>query len=139
MLRTSSALGLAALLAGSLLGCKKDSAPHPDCYSGTVVANTCMLGVLIDVDAAYPIGARAVAAVGGRFLGNNVVAVGHSASLQNLSNVGQRLHFTYTSAPVPENAAVWCCFANDGTTTPVPSVTLSNVSTLACGDSVQTR
>lgn len=138
MLRTSSALGLAALLAGSLLGCKKDAALRPNCFSGTVVANTCMQGVLIDVDPAYPIGAPAVSMAGNRFLGNNVVAVSRSASLQNISNVGQRLYFNYTNAPAPDNSLVICCLAADGTTTPVPEVALTNVSTVSC-DSVQTK
>ncbi|MDO7848450.1 hypothetical protein Q5H92_18940 [Hymenobacter sp. M29] len=135
MLRICSPFGLAALLAVSLLGCSKDSAPHPKCYSGTVVATTCMLGVLIEVDPAYPIGAPAVSAYGNQFLGNNVVSVANSGSLQNLGRVGQRLHFTYTSAQTNSGMV---CLAADGTTTPVPIVTLNNVSTLSC-DSVSTR
>ncbi|MEL5995046.1 hypothetical protein [Hymenobacter segetis] len=133
MLRLSSSLCLAALTAGSLLGCKKDCAkPQPDCYNGTVVATTCMLGVLVDVDPAYPIGARAVSVYGNRFLGNNVVAVANSASLGNL---GHRLYFTYTKASTGPGMA---CLAADGTTTPVPFVTLSNLSTVSC-DSVRTN
>lgn len=133
MLRFSSSLLLAALTAGTLLGCKKDCAPRPTCYSGTVVATTCMLGVLVDVDPAYPIGARAVSLYGNRFLGNNVVAVANSAALINLGNVGQRLHFTYTSA---QRGAGMACLMADGTTTPVPFVTLSNIATVSC-DSVR--
>ncbi|MBF9142574.1 hypothetical protein [Hymenobacter properus] len=136
MLRTFSALGLAALLAGTLLGCKKHCAdPQPACYSGAVVASTCMLGMLVDVDPAYPIGAKAYSVYGNRFLGNNVVAVSNTGSLPRLNRVGQRLHFTYTSAQTNPGMV---CLAADGTTTPVPFVTLSNVSTLSC-DSVQAR
>ncbi|GAB2856978.1 hypothetical protein [Hymenobacter ruber] len=136
MLRSLSSLCLAALTAGSLLGCKKDCAtPQPSCYSGTVVATTCMLGVLVDVDPAYPIGARAVSVYGNRFLGNNVVAVANSASLGNLGQVGKQLHFTYTKASTGPGMA---CLAADGTTTPVPFVTLSNLSTVSC-DSVRAK
>jgi len=133
MLRSSLSFCLAALAAGSFLGCKKDCAPHPSCYSGTVVATTCMQGVLVNVDTVYPIGARAYSIYGNRFLGNNVVAVANSGSLQNLGRVGQRLHFTYTRA---QTNTGMMCLAADGTTTPVPFVTLSNVSTVSC-DSVR--
>ena len=126
---------VAALLAGALLGCKKDCTPQPTCYSGTVVANTCMLGTLIDVDPAYRIGARAVSVYGNRLLGNNVVSVANSGDLKSLRNVGQRLHFTYTSAQTNPGMT---CLAADGTTTPVPIVTLSNVSTVSC-DSTRTH
>ncbi|MDO7854690.1 hypothetical protein [Hymenobacter convexus] len=105
----------------------------PRCYSGTVVATTCRLGVLVNVDPAYPIGARAVSVYGNQFLGSNVVSVANSGSLRNLGRVGKRLHFTYTSTQTNPGMA---CLAADGTTTPVPIVTLSNVSTLSC-DSVQ--
>jgi hypothetical protein len=102
-----------------------------------VVATTCMMGILIDVDPAYPIGARAVSIMGNRFLGNNVVAVANSASLGNLGRVGQHLHFTYTKTPAPTTSAM-TCLAADGTTTPVPFVTLSNLSTVSC-DSARTN
>ena len=92
-----------------------------------------MLGVLVDVDPAYPIGARAVSLYGNRFLGNNVVAVANSAALVNLGNVDQRLHFAYTSA---QRGAGMACLMADGTTTPVPFVTLSNIATVSC-DSVR--
>ncbi|MBH8570027.1 hypothetical protein KB206_14145 [Microvirga sp. STS02] len=138
MLRSFSSFCLVALAAGSLLGCKKDCAtPQPSCYSGTVVATTCMLGVLVDVDPAYPIGARAVSIVGNRFLGNNVVAVANSATLGNLGQVGQQLHFTYTKTSAPTTPTM-TCLAADGTTTPVPFVTLSNISTMSC-DSVRAK
>ncbi|GAB3859076.1 hypothetical protein GCM10028822_35060 [Hymenobacter terrigena] len=130
MLRNTFSFFLAALLAGAFLGCKKDCAtPAPSCYSGKVVAYTCMMGPLIEVDAAYPIGARAVSIAGNRFLGNNVIAVANPASLRNISQVGQVLYFTYTPASTP---AVAACLAADGTTTPVPILSLSNVSTISC-------
>jgi hypothetical protein len=135
MLRTASSLCLAALVSGSFLGCKKDSPSLPDCYSGTVVANTCRLGVLLNVDPAYPIGVPATSVISSRFLGNNVVSVANSGDLQNLNNVGQRLHFTYSSAQTNRGMM---CLAADGTTTPVPIVTLSNVSTVSC-DSVRAQ
>jgi hypothetical protein len=135
MLRAYPSFCLAALLTGSLIGCKKDSPALPDCYSGTVVANTCRLGVLINVDPAYPIGAPATSVYGNRFLGNNVVSVSNSGDLQNLNTVGQRLHFTYSSAQTNRGMM---CLAADGTTTSVPIVTLSNVSTVSC-DSVRAQ
>ena len=126
---------MAALLAGAFFGCKKDGVPQPTCYAGTVVATTCMLGVLVDVDPAYPIGARAASVYGNRFLGNNVVSVANSGALQSLGRVGQRLHFTYTSAQTNPGMA---CLAADGTTTPVPIVALSNVSTIPCDSVIAT-
>ena len=124
---------LATLLAGTLLGCHKDGAPQPDCYSGTVVAYSCMLGPLVDVDPAYPIGARAVSVVGNSFLGNNVIAVANSASLRFSAHVGQRLYFTYSETSTPAGNP---CLVADGTTTPVPNLALSNASTVSC-DSVR--
>ena len=136
MLRTSSAFGLTVLLAAALLGCKKDSAaPQPACYSGTVVATTCRLGVLVNVDPAFSIGAPAYSVYDNRFWGNNVVAVANAGGLGNLSRVGQRLYFTYTSASANSGAA---CLAADGTTTPVPFGLFSNISTQSC-DSVLAR
>ncbi|WP_201979987.1 hypothetical protein [Hymenobacter rubidus] len=131
MLRISSSLCLAAVVAGSFLGCKKDcTEPQPTCYSGKVVGTTCMMGILVDVDPAYPIGAPATAIQGNRFLGNNVIAVANSGNLGSLGRVGQQLHFTYTTAP-PSTLAI-CCLVADGTTTTIPSFALSNVSTLSC-------
>ena len=135
MLRTTLSCCLATLLAGTLLGCHKDGAPQPDCYSGKVMAYTCTLGALVDVDPAYPIGARAVSVVGNRFLGNNVIAVANSASLPRTAQMGQRVYFTYTAAPPPTGMP--CCSA-DGTAAPVPVLALHNVSTVSC-DSVRTN
>jgi hypothetical protein len=130
MLRSAFSLCLTALLAGSLLGCNKSENPQPNCYSGTVVANSCMAGPLINVDAAYAIGAPAASAQGNRFLGNNVVAVANSGSLGSLSRVGQRVYFTYRTASRPP--ATRYCLDNDDVTTPVPYLELSNVSVLDC-------
>ena len=120
-------------MAGALLGCHKGDTPQPTCYSGTVVAYSCVLGPLVDVDPAYPIGARAVSVVGNSFLGNNVIAVANSSSFRFNAQVGQRLYFTYTKASTPSGNP---CLAADGTTTPVPNLALSNVSTVSC-DSVR--
>ena len=130
MLRNTFFFCLAALTAGSFFGCKKDrTAPEPSCYSGKVVATTCMMGILIDVDPAYPIGARAESMMGNRFFGNNVIAVANPTSLGTSSQVGQVLYFTYKTASAPAGAA---CLAADGPTTPVPILALSNVSTVSC-------
>ncbi len=134
MLRTALSCCLATLMAGALLGCHKDGAPQPDCYSGKVVAYSCMLGPLVDVDPAYPIGARAVSVMGNRFLGNNVVAVANAAGLPHNVQVGQ-LYFTCTKAAARTGAT---CLAFDGTTSPVPVLDLHNVSTVSC-DSVRAK
>ena len=136
MLQKTLFLSLSVLATGFFLGCKKDcTKPQPDCYSGKIVATTCMMGILVDVDPAYPIGARAVSMMGNRFLGNNVVAVANPANLGRLASVGQQLYFTYTSATTPSPMA---CLAADGPTTPVPIVSLHNVSATSC-DSVRRR
>ena len=139
MLRNASSFCLVALTAGSLLSCHKDKdcapRPKPACYSGRVVAYTCMLGPLVDVDPAYPIGAPATSAIGSRFFGNNVIAVANPASLPRNGQLGQTIYFTSSTAATP---ASMMCLAADGTTTPVPIVTLSNVSTAAC-DSVPAK
>ena len=137
MFRNAFSLCVATLLAGSVFSCKNErSEPQPSCYGGTVVATSCMLGVLIDVDAAHAIGAPATSAQSHRFLGSNVVAVANSASLPGLGQVGRRVYFTYQSTTAP--APTRYCLDNDGTTTAVPFVTLSNTSLISC-DSVSTK
>ena len=93
------------------------------------------MGILIDVDPAYPIGAPATLMPSNRFVGNNVIAVANPADLRNLTQPGQQLHFTYTVATAPSPMA---CLAADGPTTPVPIMTLSNISTTDC-DSASTK
>lgn len=131
MLRTFILLGLAAATAGAFAGCKKDAPPLP-CYTGRVVASTCMDGLLLDVDPASPIGAPAVLARNGRdtLVGRNVVAFANNLRIGRLGTVGQTLHFTYIIDPAQHSEIT--CMAADGSKTPIPHVVASNISTTAC-------
>jgi hypothetical protein len=119
------------LAAGTLAGChKKCQDPQPGCVSGIIVANTCVDGPLINVDARYHIGAPGVLA-GGQQLGRNVIAVVNRDVLGRIDSIGQRVYFTYTSDPDRQWNGM-CCFAFDGTQQPVPHLVLSNVSATGC-------
>lgn len=131
MLRKFFFLGLTAVAAGAA-GCKKDTLPAPPpCYTGRVVAVTCMDGLLLDVDPAYPIGAPAVLARGrDTLVGRNVIAAVNIFSIGRLATVGQILHFNYVVGPAQHSEVT--CLAFDGSKTPIPRGAVSNVSTTAC-------
>ncbi|WP_035562543.1 hypothetical protein [Hymenobacter sp. IS2118] len=95
----------------------------PACYSGTVVGDACLDGVLIDVDAAFPIGKP----TGSH---RNVIAAVNFADFAGLNEVGTRVYFTYANDPsqqFPQRA----CTAN---TVPLqlPHLVLSNISNTGC-------
>jgi hypothetical protein len=135
---TLLALSVAAL-ATTLPAChKKDVDPQPTicfpeplCYAGTVVGATCMDGVLIDVDAAYPIGAPArIHDFSGNYTQyNNIIAVANTADFSQADTTGRHVYFTYTPATQPWSGL--CCFANDAVPN-IPHLVLSNVSITAC-------
>ncbi|UOQ54751.1 hypothetical protein [Hymenobacter cellulosivorans] len=126
-----SALALVSLLA--LPGCQEgciDEAPAPACYSGKVVGAACMDGVLIEMDSNYPIG---------KAHGQHTNLVAGVNLLQQskpelkidgqVVEVGQTIYFTYTEGPNMSNA-----FCPQNTVPlPIPHLTLSNVSTVGCG------
>ena len=136
-------LGLLAVVASSLLSCKKESDdagkpigcfPAPICYSGRVVASTCMDGMLIEVNPAFPIGAPATIrrASGDSLLGRNLIAVVNTSDFGRINSVGLTLHFTAVNDPNRQYSGVRC-LAADGVQGSVPRLVLSNVGTTACG------
>ncbi|WP_345126239.1 hypothetical protein [Hymenobacter antarcticus] len=128
-------LGLLAVVAGSLLSCKKDADVSPAvCYSGRVVAYTCMDGMLIEVTSAFPIGAPATirGASGDSLLGRNLIAVVNTSDYGRMNSVGLTLHFTAVNDPNRQHSG-FTCLAADGVKGPVPRLVLSNVGTTACG------
>ena len=135
-----------ALLAASctLPGCQLDPTgcdgpPAPHCYAGRIVASTCMDGLLVEVDARYPIGATALRPGMGQpdsLLGHNVVAVVNTSDLHSQltpaqCEVGQPLYFTYVNDPSRQSNG-WCCFAGDGVRGNIPRLVLSNVAVTPC-------
>jgi|GEM_PF-1298777 len=134
----------ASLLLGccTLLACQHehDCDPAPSCYSGTVVGNTCMDGMLIDMDPSFGIGAQGLLPRAGRpdsLLGQHVVAVVNTDELGPLPTVGQRLYFTYVNDP-DRQWNMRCCFDGDGVRGQVPRLVLSNVSTSPCQQAPRT-
>jgi hypothetical protein len=120
-----------AVLSLTALGCHhrkcEDPAPAPQgppCYSGVVVGDACLDGVLIDVDAATPIGQAAGT------LGTNVVAAVNFAYLSSLNRVGQRVYFTYRNDPSQQSPGRAC--PAFGTQLQVPHLVLSNLSATGC-------
>jgi hypothetical protein len=105
-------------------------APVSPCYSGVVLGETCMDGVLIQVDETYPIGQPAVF----RFTstdsisGNNVVAAVND--LGSLNKRGQRLYFTYSGDTQQAGPARACVMLN--ARLPIPHLALTSSSATSC-------
>jgi hypothetical protein len=118
------ALALASLTVFSCRRCN-DPEPQPQCFSGVIVGDACMDGVLIEVDAATPIGRPA-----GSF-GNNVIAAVNFADLASVNQVGQRISFVYRNDPGQQHPNR-ACTANT-VPLPVPHLLLGNISTTGCG------
>ena len=133
-------LGLAGLVMGASLGCQKQkSAP---CLSGTILAGSCVDGMLIEVDPAFPIGAptlRATAefrrnAPGDTLIGNNVIAIVNSSEFSQILNrplAGHRVYFTYEDDPNRRWNGLMCQ-RFDGVKGPIPHLLLRNVSLTSC-------
>lgn len=138
--------GLLAVVGVALLGCKKDAASLTEtCYTGQIVALTCVNGVLIDVDPRFPIGKPTArnSSNGPVFLGNNVIAVSNSRDISGLgvatspgtqSPLGTRLYFS--AEPDSANYGLGC-YVLDGVVNPVPAMRLSNISTTSCSPTWQ--
>ena len=122
------------LLAGlglALTTCTSE-APVAPCYAGIVLGETCLDGVLIQVDAAYPIGRPAKF----RFTrtdsiaGNNVVAAVND--LGDLNRRGQRVYFSYAGDTVQSGPARVCSALY--APLPVPHAVLTNLSATSCAN-----
>ena len=130
-------LGLAVPLTCAFFSCKHDADAPPLCYVGTVVGLTCYDGLLIDVDAMYPIGSPAAPIGTSVLLGNNIVAVINTneilAAFGNPSGslTGKKLFFPYVRNSKRRYAGA--CYVLDSVKPDVPNVILSNVSTTPCG------
>ena len=118
----------------ALAGCKHD-ADTPQCYAGTVLGTSCYDGVIINVDAQFPIGKP----VGHGFAwhdstkatSQNVIGALNSNELTGFSAKGTRIYFTCTGEKQgfsnfgPCNAM--------GIPLPVPHVVLTSFSAVPCG------
>jgi hypothetical protein len=125
---TSLLLGGLSLL---LTACTSN-APVSPCYSGVVLGETCMDGVLIQVDETYSIGRPAVFRFTGTdsISGTNVVAAVND--LGSLNKRGQRLYFTYggdTQQPGPARP----CTMNYARL-PIPHLVLTSSSATSCSN-----
>lgn len=119
------------LLGLALASCRHDADLGP-CYAGTVLGETCLDGVLIQVDEAYPIGKPAVYRITSRdsLSGTNVVAAVNN--LKRFGVRGQRIYFTYagsTDQPGPQQI----CTANTVRLN-IPHLVVTNVSSTACAN-----
>jgi hypothetical protein len=119
------------LLSFSLTDCKHDADLSP-CYGGTVLGETCLDGVLVQVDERYPIGKPVVyrTTSGDSLAGSNVVAIVNSLGALNVK--GQHVYFYYaggTDQPGPSRI----CTANT-VRLAIPHVATTNVSTSACAN-----
>jgi hypothetical protein len=117
-----------ALFSLTFLSCKRhkceDPQPQSKCYSGVVVGDICQHGVVINVDAAYPIGQPAGT------LGNNVIAAVNVDDLASFNQIGKRVYFTYRNDPSQQWPTRICPAVY--IPLPVPHLVLSNLSETSC-------
>jgi hypothetical protein len=116
----------AGLWLGSLTACKKDDAPKVECYSGVVIGETCMDGVLIEVNSTTPIG-QPINVFG--ITGTNVVAAVNDLGSQ--AQKGKTIFFTYQNSPNNAGPARAC--SQNTAPLAIPHLILSNVSATGCG------
>jgi hypothetical protein len=122
-----------SLLALTVLSCSESTEPEPkptdcfgsmpQCYFGVIVGDACLDGVLIDVDAAFPIGKPAA----GR---SNVIAAVNVADFSSLNQVGQRVYFQYRNDPAQQSPNRAC--TTNTMPLPVPHLVLNNLAAVAC-------
>ena len=129
-MRYSSLLAV-GLLSIFLTNCTHDASPGP-CYGGTVLGETCLDGVLVQVDEGFAIGKPAIYRLTSRdsLAGSNVVAIVNNLGALNVK--GQHLYFSYTGSndqPGPSRV----CTANT-VRLAIPHLAAVNVSTSACGN-----
>ncbi|WP_305033669.1 hypothetical protein [Hymenobacter convexus] len=133
-------MSLAGLALSTSLSCQKQK--NPPCLSGTVLRGSCVDGMLIEVDPAFPIGAPALRAKvnlgrnvpGDSLIGNNVIAIVNSSEFSQILNKsfdGQRLYFIYEDDPNRRWNGLMCNNF-DGVKSPIPHLLLRNVSTTSC-------
>lgn len=120
---------LPAFLLSTLLGCKHAAAP-PQCYAGVVLGQTCMDGVLIQVNEQTPIGrpVQLAQAASDSIVGTNVVAAVNN--LNGLNRVGQVVYFTYAASP-GNRGPVRTCTQNTAPLA-IPHLVLGNTSATPC-------
>ncbi|GAA4367282.1 hypothetical protein GCM10023185_39030 [Hymenobacter saemangeumensis] len=126
-MRNLLTLGTAALLLSASSCHRKCNDPkpqQPECYSGVVVGDACMDGILIEVDARHAIGRPASG------YGNNVIAAVNFADLGNLNRVGQRVWFSYRNDPNQQYPNRAC--PTNTVPLPVPHLLLGNIASTAC-------
>ncbi len=91
---------LIALAYCALASCKHDADIPPQCYAGTVLGSSCYDGVIINVDAQYPIGQPTYYGFAPndstRLTYQNVIGALNSNELAQLNKPGQRIYFTCT-------------------------------------------
>lgn len=115
---------------GLLLTTCTNKASVSPCYSGVVLGETCLDGVLIQVDAAYPVGRPAVFRYTSTdsIAGNNVMAAVND--LGTLHKRGQRIYFSYsenTAQPGPSRACTTLYAPLS-----IPHAVLTKVSATSC-------
>jgi hypothetical protein len=88
------------------------------------VGEACLDGILIEVDAAYPIGKPA-----GSY-GTNVIAAVNVADFSSLNQVGQRVYFQYRNDPAQQSPNRAC--TTNTMPLPVPHLVLNNLAAVAC-------
>ena len=113
----------------ALANCRHDADLTP-CYGGVVLGSTCQDGVLIQVDADYPIGKPAVYRITYRdsLAGSNVVAAVNDLGALNVK--GQRIYFSYAGS-TDQAGPVRFCTANT-VRLDVPHISALNLSATAC-------
>lgn len=123
-------LSFTGLLLGLLPGCKHDSDAPPACYSGVILGQTCMDGVIIQVDARTPIGrpVRAFSTYRDSLVNTNAVAAVNDFG--SLYVVGRTVYFTYTNSPNNQGPSRAC--PQNTIPLPIPHLVLSNVSATPC-------
>ncbi|GAB3638418.1 hypothetical protein GCM10027422_40080 [Hymenobacter arcticus] len=127
----SYSLLFVGLLGLSLAGCRHDADLSP-CYGGVVLGETCLDGVLIQVDETYPIGKPAMYRLTSRdsLAGSNVVAAVNNLGAFKVK--GQRVYFTYAgSTDQPGPAQI--CTANTARLA-IPHLAITNLSSTVCAN-----
>ncbi|AWM34463.1 hypothetical protein [Hymenobacter nivis] len=126
---------LFAFAFGALLSCKHDKDLQPQCYAGTVLGSSCYDGLIINVDAQFPIGKP----VGAGFAPKdstkvtyqNVIGALNSTELARFNTPGQRIYFTCTGDTQGFSNFGPC--NHMGIPLPVPHVVLTSFSATPCG------
>lgn len=120
---------------GTLLGCQHDQDQQPQCYAGTVVGSSCYDGVLINVDAQYPIGKPAGYSAAPNdstsLVYQNTIGALNSNALGALNVKGQRIYFTCTGDTQGFSNFGPC--NHMGIALPIPHVVLTSFSATPCG------